>query len=333
MRKLASIQKIKALQPISGADNIEQATVLGWLLVVKKGEFQVGDYCVYCEIDSLMPEKPEFEFLRPRHFRIKTIKLRGQVSQGIALSPSILGEGVELSEGLDVTDLMGVTKYEPPMPTNMGGDVKGAFPGFIPKTDETRIQSAPEVLNRPENRGKVCYLTEKVDGTSATYYFNNGEFGVCSRNLELNDSERNLHWLVARQYDIANKLSQTGRNVAIQGEIIGPGVQGNKYNLKQLKYMVFNVVDIDRYSYYNYADFIAFVHEIGLETVSVLRDDYILGQDDVKGLVALSEDKSVLNPKTQREGIVIRPLIEAQDPELGRLSFKVVNPSFLLKFE
>ncbi len=332
MRKLASIQKISALHPIAGADNIEQATVLGWYLVVKKGEFKVGDCCVYCEIDSLLPEKPQFEFLRPRHFRIKTVKLRGQVSQGIAFPLSILGEGVEVIEGQDVTELIGVTKYEPPISINMSGEVKGPFPGFIPKTDETRIQSVPEVLKRPENQGKVCYITEKVDGTSSTFYLNNGEFGVCSRNLELRDSERNLHWLVAKQYDLENKLRQVGRNLAIQGEIIGPSIQSNKYELKQLTLMLFNIVDIDRYAYLDYADFVALAYDMGLTTVPILREDYVLGQDDIKGLVALSDAKSAVNPKAYREGIVIRPLVEAPDPELGRLSFKVVNPSFLLKY-
>lgn len=335
MRKLASIQKIKDLQPIEGADMIEKATVLGWQLVVKKGEFKVGDYCVYCEIDSVLPEKPEFEFLRPRRFRIKTVKMRGQISQGIAFPLDIIENYVAIKpgEGSDVTEILEVTKYEPPISINMKGEIKGGFPGFIPKTDETRIQSVPGVLTRPDNQGRRCYISEKTDGTSATYYLENGEFGVCSRNLELKETEKNVHWLVARQEDIENKLRTIKRNLAIQGEIIGPGVQGNKYKLPQHKLMVFNVVDIDNYTYLNYADFVSLIKQIGLETAPVLHEDYILGQDDVNGLVALAETKSVVNPKLHSEGIVVRPVIEAQDSELGRLSFKVINPKFLLKFE
>jgi RNA ligase (TIGR02306 family) len=333
MRKLASIQKIKEIRPIEGADSIEGATVLGWQLVVKKGEFQVGDYCVYCEIDSVLPEKPEFEFLRPRKFRIKTVKLRGQVSQGIAFPISIIPnhEQVELQEGLDVTELVGVTKYEPPLSLDMKGKVKGGFPGFIPKTDETRIQSVPDVLTRPENQSKQYYVSEKVDGTSATYYIKDGEFGVCSRNLELLDVENNPHWMVAHQYGIEAKLRDSGRNVAIQGEVIGPKIQGNKYKLSELKFMIFNVFDIDKNFYLGYTDFVDFVANIGLESVPILQDDYSLGQNVVE-LVAMSEGQSVVNPKTQREGIVIRPIAEATDPELGRLSFKTVNPKFLLKY-
>ena len=335
MRKLATIQKIKDLQPIAGADRIERATVLGWHVVVKKGDFQVGDYCVYCEIDSLLPEKPEFEFLRPRKFRIKTVRLRKQISQGIAFPTSILDdyEDVEIKEGADVTDLIGVKKYEPPIPITMSGNVKGAFPGFIPKTDEIRIQSMPDVLTRSENRGKRCYVTEKIDGTSATYYLKDGEFGVCSRNLELRESEKNIHWIAARQYDLAARLRGLNQNIAIQVEIIGPKIQKNKYALAKPQLMVFNVFDINRYEFLSYEDFVSFTETLKLETVPILRDDYVLGQDDVDSLVRMSEGKSVVNPKILREGIVIRSVVEARDPEIGRLSFKVINPLFLLKFE
>ena len=335
MRKLATIQKIKDLQPIAGADRIERATVLGWHVVVKKGDFQVGDYCVYCEIDSLLPEKPEFEFLRPRKFRIKTVRLRKQISQGIAFPTSILDdyEDVEIKEGADVTDLIGVKKYEPPIPITMGGNVKGAFPGFIPKTDEIRIQSVPDVLTRSENRGKRCYVTEKIDGTSATYYLKDGEFGVCSRNLELRESEKNIHWIAARQYDLAARLRGLNQNIAIQVEIIGPKIQKNKYALAKPQLMVFNVFDINRYEFLSYEDFVSFTETLKLETVPILRDDYVLGQDDVDSLVRMSEGKSVVNPKILREGIVIRSVVETRDPEIGRLSFKVINPLFLLKFE
>ena len=335
MRKLATVQKIKDLQPIEGADKIEKATVLGWQLVVKKGEFTVGDYCVYFEIDSILPEKAEFEFLRPRKFRIKTAKLRGQISQGIAFPISILEgyENVKIQIGYDVTEIIGVKKYEPPLSVMMSGKVKGGFPGFIHKTDETRIQSVPDVLTRPENQGLRCYITEKVDGTSVTYYLSDGEFGACSRNLELLEGENNIHWMVAKQYDIENNLRKLNRNIAVQGEILGPKIQSNKYDFAKHTVLLFSIFDFDKYMYLNYEDFISLAKKAGFETVPVLRDDYILGKDTVDDLVALSEAKSVLNPEIQQEGIVIRPVIEAQDSELGRLSFKVVNPRFLLKYE
>ena len=169
MRKLASIQTVNALEPILNADAIERMRILGWWVVVKKGEFRPGDKVVYCEIDSLLPERPEFEFLRassfklaqtdasgatvlPAGFHIKTVKLRRQVSQGICFPLSILPEGATLDEGADVTEQLGVRKWEPPVPVGMGGRVKGGFPGFLPKTDETRVQVLEPVLER--HRGK-----------------------------------------------------------------------------------------------------------------------------------------------------------------------------------
>ena len=117
MRKLASIQKITALRPIENADKIEVATVLGWQVVVQKGQFKEGDFCVYIEIDSILPDKPDFEFMRERKFRVKTIKLRGQVSQGICFPISILLKATDkdliLREGDDMTELLGVRKYDP----------------------------------------------------------------------------------------------------------------------------------------------------------------------------------------------------------------------------
>lgn len=327
MRKLASIQKIKDLQPIEGADLIERATVLGWHLVVKKGEFQVGDYCIYCEVDSILPEIPEFEFLRPRHFRIKTVRMRGQISQGIAFPVSLLSN-LPPKEGMDFTELLHVVKYEPPVPIGMGGQTKGAFPGFIPKTDEIRIQSVPDVLTRA--KGVECYISEKLDGTSVTYYMRDGEFGVCSRNLDLLETEKNIHWKIARQEDMESKLQ--GHNIAIQGEIIGPGVQGNKYKLATHELRVFNVFDIDRYEYFSYDELVAFLAEVGLTGVPLLGI-CILGEDTVDDLVVLAEAKSVINHNLQREGIVIRSKVEQRDPELGRLSFKVINPKFLLKYD
>ncbi len=147
------------------------------------------------------------------------------------------------------------------------------------------------------------------------------------------ETEDNIHWKVARQYDIENKLRNLNRDIAVQGEILGQKIQGNRYKFQAHKILIYNIYDIDKFAYLNFEDFIALAKQAGFETVPVIRDDYILGSHDVNGLVELSNDKSVLNPDIPREGIVIRPVIESQDPELGRLSFKVVNPVYLLKYE
>jgi RNA ligase (TIGR02306 family) len=336
MRKLASIQLIRSLEAIEGADAIEKATVLGWQLVVKKGEFQVGDLCVYCEIDSLMPERPEFEFLKPRGMRIKTIRLRGQVSQGICFPLSILPDGIALEENTDCTDILGITKYEPPIPACLSGVVKGKFPSFIPKTDETRVQVLQQLLSK--YKGEKCYISEKLDGSSATFYINNNEFGVCSRNLELLEDETNSFWKVARQMDIENKLRSLDGNYAIQGELVGEGIQGNKLRLKGQTALFFNAFDIDRFEYLSLDRFIQLCMQLQLPTVPIIKSDYEL-DDNIDTIVHLATIRSTLRPDTWAEGIVIRPLTEKIDMLLsnenfnnGRLTFKAINPEFLLKY-
>jgi RNA ligase (TIGR02306 family) len=351
MRKLASVQVVNAAEPITNADAIERIRVLGWWVVVKKGEFKPGDKLIYCEIDSLLPERPEFEFLRPNcykaavidaagtvlqapGFRIKTIKLRGQVSQGICFPLSFLPAGTPTDEDTDVTDALGIRKWEPPAPVGMGGRVKGSFPGFLPKTDETRVQVLERVIER--HRGLTFYVTEKLDGTSFTAFIREGEFGVCSRNMLLDTTdETNLLVRVTIRLKLEEKLrafaATRGFEPAIQGEVIGPGIQQNKYALTEVALRLFNVFDVSAYRFLNHAAMLAAAGEMGLEVVPQLGT-LVLGHT-VDELVTLSEGTSKLNPKAQREGVVLRPLTEVEDEYLGRLSFKAINPKFLLKYD
>jgi RNA ligase (TIGR02306 family) len=352
MRKLASVQTVNAVEAIANADAIEKVRVLGWWVVVKKGDFQVGDKVVYCEIDSLLPERPEFEFLRPScykpaqidslgvttlpaGFRIKTIKLRGQVSQGICFPLSIAAADTPLDVGADLTDRLGVLKWEPPVPVGMRGKVKGAFPGFLPKTDETRVQVLESVLNR--HRGRLFYVTEKLDGTSFTAFLREGEFGVCSRNMWMDETdETNLLVQVARGLRIEEKLRSArmklGFDPAIQGELIGPGVQKNKYALKVHALRIFNVLNLNSYKLIDHAEMSDFMTSFGFESVPQLGT--MILDHTVDELVVYSAGVSALNPEIQREGVVFRPLAEEYDEEIGgRLSFKAINPKFLLKYD
>jgi RNA ligase (TIGR02306 family) len=352
MRKLASIQTVNAVDPIPSADAIEKVRVLGWWVVAKKGEHQPGARLVYCEIDSLLPERPEFEFLRPSSFkpaqtdatgvtilpagfRIKTVKLRGQVSQGICFPLSILPPDAPTEEGADVTESLGVRKWEPPLPVGMGGKVKGGFPGFLPKTDETRVQVLEAALQR--HRGKTFYVTEKLDGTSFTAFLRQGEFGICSRNLWMDEAdESNILVRVAKGLKLEEKLRDTrdrlGHDVAIQAEVIGPGIQKNKYGLKEVTLRVFNVLNVDTYRLLDHPGKLAALADMGLEPVPQLGA--IVLNHTVDELVAYSEGTSVLNPQVQREGVVLRPPVEEYDEDVGgRLSFKAINPKFLLKYD
>ena len=274
-RKLATIQKIREIRPIEGADAIELAIINNWQVVVaKEVGHKVGDFVVYCEIDSFLPIREEFEFLRKSSFkkmgdqegfRLKTIKLRGQISQGLVLPISVLERSDEMKigvskqpygdqlpvgpydnalvieEGVDVSEVLGIVKYDPPIPAQLAGKVKGHVPSFISKTDELRIQNLTRQYE--DWKDTTFYVTEKLDGSSSTFYLNNGVFGVCSRNLELAEPEEfvpgmimcedgierpkqeNSFWKVARELNIKSKLEKVGYNICLQGELIGEGIQ------------------------------------------------------------------------------------------------------------
>jgi RNA ligase (TIGR02306 family) len=374
LRKLASIRRIKEVLPIEGADAIEVAVVDGWKVVTKKGEYKPGDLCIYCEIDSFLPIREEFEFLRKSSFkkmgaqegfRLKTIRLRGQVSQGLILPLSVL-EGEEemkigisqqphgdqlqlgpyddalvIEEGVDVSNYLGIVKYEPPIPAELAGKVKGLFPSFLRKTDEERVQNlAKEYAEWCLSSKHQFYVAEKLDGSSATFYFKDGVFGVCSRNLELAEPEpfvpgtvlcddgverpkqENTFWKVAREMDLKTKLSAVGYNVCLQGELIGEGIQGNPYKIKGQVVRFFNAFNIDTQEYLNLRDFVSLLILLGLDHVPILEAPFQL-PETIEGMLKYAEGRSALNPNTEREGVVVRSLDRT-------ISFKAISNSFLL---
>jgi len=324
MRNLASIQRIIQIEDIPEANNIVKAHVLGWQLVIKKGEFNIGDLCIYVEIDSILPDKEMFEFLRNKKFRIKTMKLRGQISQGICFPLSFLPNAMEVKEGDDVTEAMEIIKYEPPIPACLSSVMKGNFPSFIPKTDETRVQILQKLLN--EHVGKPCYITEKLDGSSVTYYLKDEVFGVCSRNMDLLESSDNTYWKIARQLDIENKLRMLGKNLAIQGELVGEGIQGNKLKLKGQTVYFFNVFFIDEYRYAEYAEWLGMLAHLGLSSVPILNEAYKL-ENNMDAILKLSNRRSTIQQEAMAEGIVIRLIKEGE-----MVSFKAISNEFLLKY-
>jgi len=336
-RKLATIREITDIRPIEGADMIELASVGGWNVVVAKNVgHKIGDKVVYCEIDSFLPIREEFKFLRKSSykkmddqegFRLKTIKLRGQVSQGLILPISVVpivqfATGHDLPEGLDVTEMLGIVKYEPPIPAELSGKVKGGFPSFLRKADEERIQNLVKEYEEYKLTSKhQFYMTEKLDGSSATFYMNDGVFGVCSRNLELLETEGNTFWKVARELDLENKLKDKG-NICLQGELIGEGIQGNPYKIKGQTVHFFNGFDIDTQTRMNINDFLILLDELELLSVPILDVVFLL-PDTVEGMLKLAEDKSRLNKLTEREGVVVRSLDNT-------ISFKAISNKFLL---
>lgn len=324
--------------------------MLGWNVVVKKGEFEVGQLVVYCEVDSLVPEQPEFEFLRkgcfksaildgdqqvqPAGFRIRTWRLRGQVSQGIYFPRSILSSTEDLSIGTEVTNELQIIKHEHPVPVGLSGRVKGGFPGFLNKTDEIRVQVLEKTLEL--HRGKQFYVTEKVDGTSYTAFLKDDAFGICSRNLWMDETDESNRLVgVSIEMNIEQKLrgirDQHGFDVAIQAELIGPGIQKNKYQLKQHELRVFSLIDLNTSRWVDHDVMLPFLKDVGLSAVPQLET--IVLDHTVDELVEYSQGTSVL-ANVQREGIVLRTLSEEHDQDIGgRLSSKVINPKFLLKFD
>jgi RNA ligase (TIGR02306 family) len=333
-RALATLKVIDKLYPIENADNIELATMVdsGWRVVVKKGEFQPGELCIYCEIDSILPPKEEFAFLKDKNYRIRTIKLRGQISQGIIFPLSILPkmDGFVLKPGVDVTDILGITLYEEE--TKINGEAKGGFPSFIPKTDQPRIQNIPNFLDKYASN--IVVITEKLDGTSSTYYINNNEFGVCSRNLELKESN-SLYWQIAKKYDIENKLRDLNRNLAIQGEIIGPGIQKNVYQRISPELRLFDIYDIDKQRYIEWNEFVNIAKRLAIPTAPIISEDKSINDiaqnaDKLEAILQFADGKSAIQSSQYREGIVIKCKEETIDPHEGRVSFKVISNQYLL---
>jgi len=337
-------QSIKEINPILGADFVEVATVLGWKCVVKKGECTVGSEGIYFPIDSQMPMDDErYAFLdrSSKIRRVKTGKFKKQISQGLFLSMTFfVGEEIQrveeriMKEGVevDLSDIFRVVHYEPPIPVHIGGDVVGATPEFIRKTDQERIQNDLTFLDLMKHHSME--VTEKLDGTSIQYFLNEGDFGVCSRNYRLKETETNTPWKLAKSLDIEAKLRKLNRNISIQGELVGPSIQGNKYKLNEVKYFVFDIWDIDKQRFIIPLARRMMVEELGLLHAPVIallglcsskRSEMLMDE-----VIEMSKGKSMIGCNPTREGLVFKccVVIDNNVP-----SFKVINNDYLLEEE
>ncbi|MCL2496282.1 MAG: RNA ligase (ATP) [Clostridiales bacterium] len=358
-RQLATIRQIKDVLPIEGADAIEIAAIMGWRCVVKKGEFRPGDIGVYFEVDSFLPMDDRYEFLRKssyrnneymddgsgekgKGFRIKTITLRGEISQGLILPLASFPELEHraLTVGADVTELLSVRKWEVPEYTGNMGVAIGGKPYGIPTTDEIRLQSMPEYLDA--FRGKPYYISTKLDGTSCTVYHKDGVVGVCGRNEEYKeDAESSAMWAWVYKTKLKDKLLALGEDIAIQGEFCGAGIQKNRLKLNEPNLFVFDIIKLSEGGgKVGLAVMREYCHHLGLEAVPVEETgdsfDYDLLEllEKAKGKYASGLDK---------EGIVVRTLamdkstfsVTKENGSIGavvrRLSFKVLNNDFLKK--
>jgi RNA ligase (TIGR02306 family) len=328
MRKLATIRKISDIVNIEDSDSLAVVSIDGWKVVVKRGEYQIGDLIIYCEVDSWIPTeiapflskgKEPKEYNGVKGERLKTVRLRGQLSQGLILPVSLLK--AEFSLEKDVSEELNIQLYEPPIPAQLSGITKGYFPSYIPKTDEERVQN----IDYSKLLGLTYYVTEKLDGSSITIYLKDNEFGVCSRNLDLKEDDNNTFWKTVRTLDIESKLKDHSlNNIALQGELIGEGVQGNRYNIKGHDIRFYNVYDIDKQEYYAFNEFKNLIYTLRLLTVPILDENKVITESQQE-LISYADNKSILNNKIDREGVVMRTL------DKYRVSFKIISNKFLLK--
>ena len=329
MRKLATIRKVDEVLKHPNADRLEIYVVDGWKVIDMKGRYQAGDIAVYCEIDSFLPVREEFEFLRKSSFkrmggkegfRLKTIRLRGELSQGLLISKDVLPKDFTWKElGEEVTEVLGIEKYERPIPASLAGIARGDFPAFLRKTDEERIQN----LSYDELKNHTYTVTEKLDGSSWTAYVRDGAVGVCSRNLELVEDEKNSLWSIFRQYELEEKLIALNRNLALQGELIGGKIQGNPYKMNNFDVRIFKIWDIDTSAYLSIEEMMTLSAQLGLKTVPVLANGFQL-PETVGEALAYADGTSQLFD-TCREGLVLY----AEDN--ARVHFKIISNEFLEK--
>lgn len=352
MRKLCAIREIKQLLPIVNADKIELAVVDGWQVVVKKDEFKIGDKCVYCEIDSVLPDKPEFEFLRTKKFRIKTMKMRGVLSQGICFTLDILPAGV-YKIGDDVTDILGVTKYltdtekedivvvkrnkipsflQPLLKYRVfrtflpKKEYKG-FPTFISKTDEDRIQNRMSLFEQDYK----YVVREKIDGSSMTvvvrrkksWFKTKYETMVCSRNIRKLD-KNNSFWKAVERFHIDKTLESLCKEysvewICLQGELLDTKIQGNRYGVKDVQFYAFNLILPNGKVDCIVAERIISRYGIGWCPL-IAQGHTLTNLDDT---LKMAEGKSELNKAVEREGLVFRDYTNG-------ISFKAISNRFLL---
>jgi RNA ligase (TIGR02306 family) len=333
-RKLASVQRIEEIKAIAGADRICAYRVNSWWVVDQVGGYSVGDLVVYCEVDSWIPTALA-PFLSkgqdPREYngvkgeRLRTVKLRGQVSQGLLLPTHVVAALMPFDEGVgqDVTEFLGIQKWEAPVSAQLAGVALGNFPTQVPKTDEDRIQG----LTRSWSQlSQLTYeVTEKLEGSSMTVGLINDEFVVCSRNLSLKETEGNSLWEVARRYQIKENLRNLGLdNIVLQGEIVGPGIQGNHYALAATDFYVFGVYDIQAGEYLAPMARWELVSRLLLKHVPVISPGALVPGATIEDVLAQADGASQLNPQRLREGLVFKQVD-------GQEHWKAVSNQYLLK--
>lgn len=346
MRKLASIQRIWKIEPIEGADKIELAFVLGWQCVVNKGQFKPMDLAVYFEIDSFLPIRDEFEFLRissyrkndilGEGFRLKTMRFRGQISQGLLLPLGQFNELDTYSEiGTDVSEALGVRKWEVEEKITTGGTIIGELPIDVPHTDETRVQAEPELI--ADFKGLDYYISTKMDGSSHSISIDEDGFHVTGHNYEYKNDGKSAFYELINSRGIEAKLMDYYKNnnlsmITIQGELCAPGIQKNRLRLTKPEWYVFTIrVNGNRVGLKQMQEI---CKALDLLTVPIeeVGNDLPSKYPTVEALLERADGEYPNGGK--KEGIVIRPVEPVYCERISAaLSMKVVSNKYLIKNE
>eukprot|EP01122_Echinamoeba_exundans_P012544 TRINITY_DN5268_c0_g1_i1.p1 TRINITY_DN5268_c0_g1~~TRINITY_DN5268_c0_g1_i1.p1 ORF type:complete len:384 (+),score=75.41 TRINITY_DN5268_c0_g1_i1:115-1152(+) len=343
---MASIQIVKDIKPIVGADKILKATVLGWDTVIKVNEFNEGDLCVWHEPDTIVDAtNPVYEIIKKHKYRLKISKIRGQISQGLALPVHHFKaqlEGLHLKVGLDVTDQVKILHYT--KPTNTQGDICHGWPHFIRKTDQPNLRSNPKALDELKKQKSVIF-SMKMDGTSATYFYHDSTFGLCSRNYRLERSSEDLplsyYQVVAAKYALQKRLAAYGKDIAIQGEICGPGINSNPANYKEIQFFVFHAWDCQNQRYLSFDEMIQIVKDLNAldigEAVPALQHVPIIFRGNLPSEKTIADLVAQANALTYAPGKLAEGMVICGEEEVysealdNRLSVKVLSELFELK--
>ncbi len=358
-----TVERVLSVDPHPNADRLEVVTVLGWQVVTRKGSYQAGDLCVYFPVDSVLPPALE-SWLFPADSkvtlskgRIKTIKLRGHVSQGMCVPAGEVRAQYSvmhsLEEGDDLTALLGVTKYEPPVKgdSRMPGAGKQRVkrkdnPHFAKYTDLENIKNYPRVLDEQE----IVVITEKIHGTNfragwvprvartwvqrlrqrLNLWWDPWEFVYGSRNVQLQRGDgacyydTNVYAATCKHYSLEQRLP---KGVVIYGEVFGAGIQpGYAYGCTEgeTKLRLFDVARNGQYLGYTEARAVA--DEASLQWSPVL----FIGPYTPARVTSCTNGPSVVAPEQAvREGCVVRPWAE-RTGACGRVLLKSISPDYAM---
>lgn len=362
------LTSIKSIRPHENANALDIVSVYDWEVVVKRGMFQVGDRVIYVPVDSILPGWLENLIFPPgskitlTKSRIKAARIRGFVSLGMVISPNELG-GIGVSDELetDMATILGITKYEPPaheMAKNMRLAQAKKNPNKLKAFKEYTDVEHGKYYDRAFTEGELVVVTCKLHGTSARYGWFKTEvyslkqrilnflgllpewtFAWGSRRVQIQSKLMKRHsgfksdtqgcdfgdvyTQMVKQYDLKNRIP---KGYAVYGEIVGRGIQ--KYHAYgcesgEYKFYVYDVKHEDKFL--DHTEMIHFCYQNNLTPVPVMEESAPFNEELVKKYLPVNPLSNEIN-----EGIVVRPVKERTQGNLGRVVLKYINPEYYM---